>query len=76
MSIFWEVVLAKTVFPDSELQVMLLFRSELRETYHQIVSFTFKAAVCLEFSRITWWIYGLDSVSLVPKLIHVTSGPT
>jgi hypothetical protein len=76
MSIFWEVGFANTVFPDSELQVVLLFRSELRETYHHIISFTFKAAVLLKFGRITWWIDGLDTVSLVPKLIHVTSGPT
>jgi len=55
---------------------VLLFRSELSETYHHIISFNFKAAVLLKFGRITWWIDGLDTVSLVPKLIHVTSGPT
>jgi len=96
MSIFWEVGFANTVFPDSELQVVLFFRSELSETYHHIISFNFKAAVLLKFGRITWWIainvaknmyklewlklikylHGLDTVSLVPKLIHVTSGPT
>jgi len=76
MSIFWEVGFANTVFPDSELQVVLFFRSELSETYHHIISFNFKAAVLLKFGRITWWIDGLDTVSLVPKLIHVTSGPT